>query len=163
MRTIGSTFSTREEAEKAGRDLEGLGVTPDRIILKDLAASGTEPALAGGASADPAAQGFFLSAKVYQDQITEATQILKGLPPGQAQSTAGRAAAAPRPAPRPLPDPRPSPEVHASTSPMNVERPPVVRTRPPEDWTAWGRRLILLALILLAGYIAGAALALLTK
>ena len=63
MRTIASTVGTREEAELATRRLQAIGVTSDRIQLKEVA--------------EPQA-GVFISVKVSPDQVSAATDILKG-------------------------------------------------------------------------------------
>ena len=62
MRTIGSTFSSRQEAEAARDRLQGLGVSPDHILLRDL---------------DDASQGIFLGAKVTAEQADAASKALK--------------------------------------------------------------------------------------
>ena len=75
MRTLASTFSTREEAEAARRHLESIGITRERIILKDVAAEG--PAASGSEGADSTGQAF-ISVKVTTDQVERASEILKG-------------------------------------------------------------------------------------
>lgn len=69
MRTITSTFGTREEAEAASRRLQGIGVAPEGILVRDLA----EP----GGGGDGQASGIFVSAKVTPQQVSAANEILK--------------------------------------------------------------------------------------
>jgi hypothetical protein len=112
MRTLASTFSTAEEAEAARRHLESIGITRERIILKDVAqaAPGSAAAGSGGAGAG----SVFISVKVTTDQVERASEILKGGrkadPEAPAAEVEGRplgnvqgAAARPVVAPRPLP------------------------------------------------------------
>lgn len=76
MRTLASTFSTREEAEAARRHLESIGIPHDRIFLKDVGQGGeaTAAAAEGAGSTGQA----FLSVKVTTDQVERASEILKG-------------------------------------------------------------------------------------
>ncbi len=53
MRTLASTFSTRDEAEAARRRLEAIGISGDRIILKEVEEAGQPGA--------PASRAVFLS------------------------------------------------------------------------------------------------------
>ena len=70
MRTIASTFKTREEAEAAARRLQAIGVAQERISVRDLA----EP---GGGAGEPGGPGIFVSAKVTPEQVSAANEILK--------------------------------------------------------------------------------------
>jgi hypothetical protein len=71
MRTIAATFSTRDEAEAASRRLEAIGLSRERIILKDVAAAGE------GLGAADTGGGVFVSAKVTSEQVEAASEILK--------------------------------------------------------------------------------------
>jgi hypothetical protein len=172
MRTIASTFSTREEAEMAGRRLEGLGIDPDRVELKFLADAGE----------------FFISAKVTPGQIDAATEILKRPardevpPPALAGDLgAGEGATAPirrdesfAPEPRvareasvlsgrtgmPVAAPRtpPDPESYRPI-PAGGGAASTARMQPSSgdgDWNGLGRRTIIFCLVLLVAFVAGA-------
>ncbi len=65
MRTLASTFSTRDEAEAATRRLEAIGIQRERIVMKDVAPAGA------------AAAGVFLSVKVTTEQVQPVSDILK--------------------------------------------------------------------------------------
>ena len=88
MRTIAMTFDTRSQAEAASRLLQGIGVDPELILLRDLArASGAGEADAAVRPEAPAsdgahAGGTFLSAKVAPEQVAAASEILKGVGAG---------------------------------------------------------------------------------
>lgn len=71
MRTLASTFSTRNEAEAAARRLEGIGIAPERILLKEVAPPAGAPPGAG-------AGGVFLSVKVPTHQVEAVNEIMKG-------------------------------------------------------------------------------------
>ena len=71
MRTIAATFSTRDEAEAASRRLEAIGLSRERIILKDVSAAGE------GLGAADTGGGVFVSAKVTSEQVEAASEILK--------------------------------------------------------------------------------------
>ena len=77
MRTLASTFSTREEAEAALRHLESIGITRERIVFKDVAQAGEGPAAAGNQGAGSSGRAF-ISVKVTTDQVERASEILKG-------------------------------------------------------------------------------------
>ncbi len=79
MRTLASTFSTREEAEAARRRLESVGIASERITLKDVARAVEGPAAAAGSTG-----GAFISVKVTTDQVERASEILKGQAAGRA-------------------------------------------------------------------------------
>jgi hypothetical protein len=172
MRTIASTFSTREEAEMAGRRLEGLGIDPDRVELKFLADAGE----------------FFISAKVTPDQIDAATEILKRRaedeePPlvPQRDLQVGEGASAPMSRGEGFaPEPRIARE--ASVLSSRTEAPVAARKTPPDpesyrpipagggaastarmhppsgngDWSGLGRRTVIFCLVLLVAFVAGA-------
>jgi hypothetical protein len=76
MRTLASTFSTTEEAEAARRHLESIGISRERIILKDVAPAAEAPG-AGSGGAGSTRQAF-ISVKVTTDQVERASEILKG-------------------------------------------------------------------------------------
>ena len=158
MRTIGSTFSTREEAERAGRHLQSLGVAAERIMLKDLADSGDQGGGSGTLHADRPAEGFFLTAKVEPDQVPDATKILKGsseaIRPTDSPPSATATAA------RPLPRDHVRFEDEPTRKPVNLDLRPGVRTSRQGDWTFWGRRLVMIGLIVLAAFVVGAVLGL---
>ena len=78
MRTIASTFSTRDEAERAGRRLQDFGVPTDRIQLKSDASGAT-----------------VVMAKVAPEQANAATQILAGRSAAEPPSQPAAADAAP--------------------------------------------------------------------
>jgi hypothetical protein len=160
MRTIGTTFSTREEAERAGRDLQSLGVAAERIMLKDLAENRDPDGGSGTVQADRPAEGFFLSAKVEPDQVTDATRILKGS--SDAVRPADPLTASPTTAARPLPRDHVRFEDEPVRKPVKLDLRPGVRTTPQDDWTWWGRRLVMIGLIVLAAFVAGAVLGLVT-
>ena len=149
MRTIGSTFSTREEAERASGDLQSLGVPRERILVKYLAQAG--PATAEGK--EGVADCFFLSAKVEPDQLPEATKILGRGKAAEAAGDGPTEAAAP--APQPLPDHPPVSDAPPSRGPVQLG----LRTSPRDDDLAgWGRRLVKFGLFAVVAYIAGAAI-----
>ena len=105
MRTIASTVGTREEAEIATRRLHAIGVTADRIQMKEVA--------------EPQA-GVFISVKVSPDQVNEATEILKGgrtirAEPDPAPDTR-RAAESPQRVRVSEPAPHPAPSVTAASA-----------------------------------------------
>ncbi|MDP8912334.1 MAG: hypothetical protein M3N39_02005, partial [Pseudomonadota bacterium] len=77
MRTLASTFSTREEAEAARRHLESIGIARERIILKDVAPAAGGAAASGSEGAGSTGRAF-LSVKVTTDQVERASEILKG-------------------------------------------------------------------------------------
>ena len=152
MRTIGSTFSTRDEAERASGDLQSLGVPRERILVKYLAQAG--PATAEGK--EGVADCFFLSAKVEPDQLPEATKILGRGAKGEAAGDGPAEAAAP--APQPLPD-TPAPEARTARDPVQLGLRPDLRTSPRnDDLAGWGRRLVKFGLFAVVAYIAGAAI-----
>jgi hypothetical protein len=77
MRTLASTFSTIEEAEAARQHLESIGITRERIILKDVAQAAEGPAAESAAGAGSAGR-VFISVKVTTDQVERASEIMKG-------------------------------------------------------------------------------------
>jgi|GEM_PF-3783283 len=179
MRTIASTFSTREEAETASRRLQTLGIDPDRVELKFLADAGE----------------FFISAKVTPDQIDAATEVLKrpaadeASPPVPAGGLgAGEGAAAP---PSRTASFAPEPRIAREASVLSggrVETPAVSQKTPPDpesyrpipagggaastarmqpspgdgDWSGLGRRTVIFCLVLLVAFVVGALLGLVT-
>ena len=113
MRTLASTFSTMEEAEAARRNLESIGITRERIILKDVAQTAEGAPAASSGSAGSAGR-VFISVKVTTDQVERASEILKGglraeqeaaapeaegRPLGNVQGAAAGASVPPRPLP----------------------------------------------------------------
>ena len=85
MRTIATTFDTRSQAEAASRLLQGIGVDPELIQLRDLAgAAEPDAAVLSGAPGSNGAPsgGTFLSAKVAPEQVAAASEILKGVDTG---------------------------------------------------------------------------------
>jgi len=72
MRTLASTFSTRDEAEAASRRLQSIGIPHQRIVLKDVAPTGE------GAGAPGSKGGVFISVKVTTEQVPPVSDILKG-------------------------------------------------------------------------------------
>ena len=113
MRTLASTFSTREEAEAARRHLESIGISRERITLKTVAQPAGGPATAGSEGAGSAGRAF-ISVKVTTDQVERAGEILKGRwqaeqaaaasdhegrPLGKTQDAAAKADVPPRPLP----------------------------------------------------------------
>jgi len=82
MRTLAATFSSRTEAEAVSRRIEAIGVSPDRIILKEVPRA--EPG-----SATATMSGVFLSVKVTTGQVQPVSEILKAPPlPGEAAAPA---------------------------------------------------------------------------
>ena len=77
MRTLASTFSTKEEAEAARRHLESIGIPRERIILKDVAPAAGGPAASASEGAGSTGRAF-VSVKVTTDQVERASEILKG-------------------------------------------------------------------------------------
>ncbi len=82
MRTIPATFDTKDEADTAIRRLQAIGVTPDRIVLKEMEETGgaSQPDVPPQSNGRPA-RAFFVTAKVSPEQIGAATEILKGFRP----------------------------------------------------------------------------------
>lgn len=169
MRTLSSTFSTRSQAEAAIERLEAIGIARERIILKEVAQTGAEPAAAGATGAA------FLSVKVTTDQVQPASDILKGqwtvddaarpalkrLGEEPAAPTAPAATAPPSP-PRPLP----AAEATFGYSPPREEAPPQHRPRrgqrPGEERARLGRYFVYYGLALVAAFMVGAWLGLLS-
>jgi hypothetical protein len=172
MRTIASTFSTREEAEAASRRLQTLGIDPDRLELKFLADAGE----------------FFISAKVTPDQVDAATKILKRPPrdeapppvsAGELRAVEGAAAPVTRDAGF---EPEPRIAREASVLSGRTEAPIAATKAPPDpesyrpfpagggaastarvqpssadgDWSGLGRRTVIFCLVLLVAFVAGA-------
>jgi hypothetical protein len=152
MRTIASTFETRDEAESATRRLQGIGVAPDQIMLKDL----------GGAGARGEASGFFVSAKVTPEQVDDATKILKRFAPAEPaplhfgmDSSPRVRAGGPEPS---TARPRPAPAAGVAAA----EAAPAAPAAGPMDRHRIGRRLVIFGLVLTAAFVAGAVLGLVT-
>lgn len=170
MRTLASTFKSREEAQEASRRLERIGISPGRINLKDVA---DLPEAAARAGVDG---GVVLTVKVTTEQVAAASDILKdgkadeAAPPArsglrrgmdhQAAPISGQAAAPSRsqpPAP-PVPDVASEPELpRAETQPNH-------RSAGSDlfgvDRTQLGRYAALACLAVLLAFLAGAALGL---
>ena len=168
MRTIASTFSTREEAETAGRRLERIGIAPDRIVLKYLADAGE----------------FFISAKAAPEQIGAATEILQPpraeapIPAAAGEGLSNGSGATPEAREVPVANP-----VFGSDAPREAiaqERPVAPTRMTPvagtvagdsattwvrtggDDWQGTGRRVVVFCLVLLVAFVAGALLGLVT-
>lgn len=167
MRTLAATFDSREEAEAACRRLEAIGIARDRIILKDVASA------AAGAGAAPGG-GVFISLKVTNEQVEPVNDILKRQPgPSEAPAPADHAA---RPAvalhrpeqpglpPRPLSPVGAEPGLGAAAGTAPPQ--PQPRARPdkltPQDRARLGRNLILFCLVLVAAFMIGAWLGMLS-
>lgn len=161
MRTLAATFSTRNEAEAASRRLEAIGVSRDRIILKDVAA-------AGGAAGD----GVFVSVKVTMEQVQPVSEILKshaaaeGLAAPVATS-AGEQTSGPvggdfAPPFRPLPTTRAEPAPVAPTVGAQQMPGPGKIPRPRDERARIGRQIVLYCLALVAAFVIGAWLGLLS-
>ena len=148
MRTLASTFSTREEAEAAGRRLEAIGIGRERIVLKDLV--GTDPTVG-------APGGAFISVKVTTDQVQPVSEILKAGRSSEDIAAAASPAAAPvaadvsPPTPaRPLsPDPRP-----ATVQPGPVQA--ATAQAAAKDRARLSRYLVYYGLALVAAFVIGA-------
>ena len=150
MRTLASTFSTRAEAEAAGRRLEAIGIGRERIVLKDLV--GTDPTV--GASG-----GAFISVKVTTDQVQPVSEILKAgrssediaaAPSPAAAPVAAESVSPPTPAARPLsPDPRP-----ATVQPGSVQA--ATTQAAAQDRARLSRYLVYYGLALVAAFVIGA-------
>jgi hypothetical protein len=165
MRTLAATFDTKEEAEAACRRLEAIGIGRDRIILKDVAR-----AAEGSPQPGPSA-GVFISLKVTTEQVEPVNEILKGnrtpdeAPAPRFQGLEREALLqtpkVPEPAPPPLPSVTAEP---ASAAPGHA--PPAPRPRAaqpgPQDWPRLGRYLILYGLVLVAAFMIGAWLGMLS-
>lgn len=142
MRTLASTFSTRDEAEAACRHLEAIGIGRERIILKDVGQAANGAASAGSA---------FISVKVTREQVAPASEILKGH--GRAEDTARQTSPQPELPPRPLPSIRAEPE--AVAGPGKPQLAGIDRSR-------LGRYLIYYSLVLVAAFVIGAWLGMLS-
>lgn len=95
MRTLATTFTTRDEAESAIRRLEALGLSRERISVKDMAQAG-----AGGTG------GVFVSVKVTTEQVQPVGEILKSAAPRESADLPPRAEPVAAPAP-PIVEPAP--------------------------------------------------------
>ncbi len=150
MRTIASTFSTSEQAEQASRRLLDIGITPDRILMKQL------PEAAGG---------IFISAKVEPEQLGAATEILKASPPAVAAPPAA-AAAEPAAAARPQASAQAIPasrvETPRGTPAATPPRPHVSAAARNREVTRYGRYIVIFCLVLVLAFMAGAMLGLVT-
>ncbi len=173
MRTIASTFESRTEAEAVRRQLEGIGVSPDRIMLKGIFGAPDE----GGGSGN-----ILLSAKVEAEQVGIATEIMKGQPASggaaQAEEPVLRSpaqipaavpplreeATAPRVARGERMEPAAAPHIATTAAPATEAQP--VRTRPvrpgDEAWRKLSRSLVVFGLLLVAAFVIGAMLGLAT-
>lgn len=165
MRTLAATFETREEAESACRRLEAIGVSRDRIVLKDLA--GTAEGSAG------APGGVFVSLKVTNEQVEPVNDILKRQPkPAEASPPSAQppqSTAAPHRAPEPELPPRPLSSV-ASEPGFGAPAAGHPRSQPqprsgkltPQDRARLGRNVILFCLVLVVAFMVGAWLGMLS-
>ena len=179
MRTLASTFDTRGEAEAAAGRLEAIGIPRERIMFKDVAATADAP---GGAGA------VFISVKVTTDQVEPVSEILKDYrsaapaasapeqrpaeagsqPPIMAGAPAphgpggGAAATEPTAVPRPLP--HWEPERPAAAAPALGEPQRGTATSPARrrDSGQLGRYLIYYTLALVAAFMIGAWLGMLS-
>lgn len=161
MRTLTSTFSTRDEAEAASRRLAAIGIARERIILKDVAPTAEASAGAG------AAGGVFISVKVTTEQVQPASEILKGRPSAGIEAPpalrAGAEEASP-PAPAPVEPELPAPPWQSEAAPAAI--PPHVQTQPQQppgtkelldrDRSRLGRYVIYYCLALVAAFVIGA-------
>ncbi len=163
MRTLAATFETREEAENACRRLEAIGVSRDRIVLKDLAGT------ADGSAAAPG--GVFVSLKVTNEQVEPVNDILKRQPkPAEAPSPPAQppqSTAAPHRPPEPELPPRPLSSV-ASEPGFGAPAAGQPRSQPrsgkltPQDRARLGRNVILFCLVLVVAFMVGAWLGMLS-
>jgi hypothetical protein len=120
MRTLASTFESRDDAEAASQGLEEIGVPRDSIVMKYVAPGGGE-------------SGFYISAKVAPEQVDAATEILKRRTP------------APEPARERVPEPRaeeppppPQPAFRPVSEPELPPRPTIARAAEPGSAAAAG-------------------------
>jgi hypothetical protein len=150
MRTLAATYSSRNEAEAACRRLEAIGIARDRIILKDVA-----PAAAGPEG------GVFLSVKVTTEQVQPAGEILKGRSAGEERAApdpaiAAAAAEPAAPPPRPLPAFAADPAPALARSEARPQPLPGGSSPAAADRARRGRYLIYYGFALLAAFIFGA-------
>lgn len=168
MRTLASTFNSRGQAEAAIERLEAIGIPRERIILKVVERAAGAPAPPGSAGAA------FLSVKVTTDQVQAVSDILKAQSAVEdkvaaADTSSGRngpqVAAAPPSRPLPASDAsglRPQRE----EAPAQREEAPA-QHRPAQrkgagDRARLGRYLIFYGLALVAAFMIGAWLGLLS-
>jgi hypothetical protein len=172
MRTLAGTFGTRDEAEVASRRLQAIGIPGERIIMKDVAPTAEAGSGAGGA---------FISVKVTTEQVEPVGEILKGRWTGTAASDpasfqpAARIEAAPRmdtaprrgtteaaaPAPPPI-----AKAAELAARAANVAPPPHSAASPAareREKARLGRNLVLFGLALVAAFMIGAWLGLLSE
>ncbi len=137
MRTLAATFSSTNEAEAARRRLEAIGISRERIILRDV------PAAEGPAG------GVFLSVKVTTEQVQPAGEILKERP---------AAAAEPPVPPRPVPTFEAEPEPALARAAAQPQLQPVAggSGAAAGDRARRGRYFVYYGFALLAAFIFGA-------
>jgi hypothetical protein len=153
MRTLASTFSTRDEAEAASRRLEAIGIGRERIILKNVSGTGADP------------DAVFVSVKVTTEQVQPASEILKGR--GTREETAGSGFA--DPAQEPVgqaavvselpPSPPPSDADLATSPPRTGAHPQPQPARAPiagQDRARLSRYVVFYGLALVAAFVIGA-------
>jgi predicted component of type VI protein secretion system len=157
MRTLATTFSNKIEAEAAVRRLEALGLSRERIMLKDVAQAGLSQE-GGGVPG-----GVFVSVKVTTEQVQPVSDILK----------AGSSGAGSEHAPSAVPPSEPVVEMPAAAPPPvpPAAAPPIAPE--PRDTAAagsaaeaaakarQGRNMVLFGLALIAAFMIGAWLGLL--
>ncbi len=151
MRTLAATFDSRDQAEAACRRLEAIGIARERIVVKDVA---------GGSAGAPPGGGVFVSLKVTNEQVHPVNGILKSQAPEPAVNAPPQAAAVP--AAQAESPPRPLSSVAAEPgfgSPAGAARPqPATRSGKltPQERARLGRNLILFCLLLVAAFMIGA-------
>jgi hypothetical protein len=164
MRTLASTFSTRNEADAACRRLEAIGIPRDRVVLKEVATA-TGPSAGSGTNG-----GVFVSVKVTTDQAGPVGEILRGaaqggnaepahaLPEREAvQSFESDAPQSSRPLPGAL---REREVIAAPIDPVPSQHPGVASTVTQRDHAQIGRFVVYCCLIILAAFVIGALLGL---
>jgi hypothetical protein len=152
MRTIAATFSTRDEAEAASRRLEAIGLSRERIILKDVAAAGE------GLGETDTGGGVFVSAKVTSEQVEAASEILKTR---RMAEPAAVVAASPPPEMPVQSRPEPAPPAFGAARRDADPAPPTAR-RAIDERSKLGRYFAYYGLALVAAFIIGAWLGMLS-
>jgi hypothetical protein len=155
MRTLASTFSTRDEAEAASRRLQSIGIPHQRIVLKDVAPTGEGPGGPGSKG------GVFISVKVTTEQVPPVSEILKGQAKDEDdvpafQDLGEEPVLKDRPVSERMTVPVHDQPPPRSLAPETPASPKPVAAGPRQDRTRLGRYLIFYGLALVAAFMIGA-------